>query len=81
MPWCNIRSMEGSCEDEPFENFESYPNALIQPSKLHLGMCLSAVALSDKCIFPALKNASGLSRMLMQLWSVSRHQSTFDFWL
>ena len=25
---------------------ESYPNALIQPPKMHLGMCLSAVALS-----------------------------------
>ena len=24
---------------------ESYPNALIQPPKMHLGMCLSAVAL------------------------------------
>ena len=53
----------------------------MQPSKMHLGMCLSAVALTGKRIFPALKNASGLSRMLMQLWSVSRHQSTSDFWL
>ena len=34
---------------------DSYPNALIQPSKMHLGMCLSAAALSGKCMFPALK--------------------------
>ena len=52
----------------------------MQPSKMHLGMCLSAVALTGKRIFPALQNASGLSRMLMQLWSVP-HQSTSDFWL